>query len=230
MKQNQKTLKTLIEDFNLLLEINLKKNSGVLQKKHHKCHYLEELTDSDNLMFVEKRQDSIGSVFFNFLLEETEFRPNFDIYPFLNNKNFDENVLDLNFTTFKEEIYNFEPRNFFYNFQKFVTLKCNFVEVPVNYISDTQTVKCISSLELHEDFKIYEDLTLEEILKSFIEDCRKIVEQKIKNEKELKEKEEEHKKNMIILNRIIFVRNTIKKIKTNISYVLTLFIKGLPTV
>lgn len=71
------------------------------------------------------------------------------------------------------------------------------------YVSSTENVKCMSGIKLHEDSKIYEDLTLDEILKSFIEDDRKNIEEN--------RKYEEKKNNILIENRLKF-ENKLKEL------------------
>lgn len=219
MLKTQKTLKTLVEEFNSLLETNFKREIGrtdvpigkrdsgltknVIKSKYEiKCSSLYDLINSNELVLVEKNFDNL---LISFLSKEAEFKTNFDIFSFtLGSKEY-RNCIELYLYNFNENLYNFSNKDYNKNKRKIII---NFKQKNITvrdstYVSSTENVKCMSGIKLHEDSKIYEDLTLDEILKSFIEDDRKNIEEN--------RKYEEKKNNILIENRLKF-ENKLKEL------------------
>ncbi len=218
MLKTQKNLKTLVEEFNSLLETNFKREIGrtdvpigkrdsgltknVIKSKYEiKCSSLDDLINSNELVLVER---DINNLFISFLSKETDFKTNFSIFSSILTNGY-RNSIVLNITDFNENIYNF--KNSDYNkFKRQIVIKYKEKKITVRnatYVSSTEDERCKVGIELHEESKIYEDLTLDEILKSFIEEDRKNIEEKIKNE--------DMKNNILIENRLKF-ENKLKEL------------------
>lgn len=217
MLNSQKTLKILIEEFNSLLEQNFKKEIGrtdvilgksgktknFLKNKYEiKYTSIEDFINSEDLVLIEK---NIDNVFTSFLMKETECKNNFNIHSSTLGVSEYRNAIMCYIIDFNEDLYNFKVSDF-NKFKRKIVIKYKQKNITVRdtvYSSSTETIKCMVGVELHNDSKIYENLTLEQILKTFIEEDRQTL--------EYRKQEFENKNNMIIENRNKF-ENKLKEL------------------
>lgn len=211
MLENQKTLKNLIEEFNLILENNYKKEVGridvtigrngvvknYLKNKYEvKCESLNDLISSSTTLLI--NDSNISNLFINFLKSQTDYKTNFEIMSStLSSKEF-RNVITLSIYNFKEEIYNYKNSDLkrTFNSSNRVIIKYKTKNITLrdcSYNHSTEEVKNIISIELHNVSSEYENLTLNEILLTIIKES-KIV-------KDYEQKQIEDRNNKFIENR-----------------------------